>query len=414
MAVLRYGADSSVQLEFGEGVDSAQYGLPPGMPLDDPVAAVAAALDDPLEYPPLAQNTTPGDQVVLALDHGIIDAARVVAAVVRTLVDSGVDADGITVLRTREDIDSGAEDPCRLIPGPFRERIKLLTHDPTDRDGLAYLAAGEKANPILIHRAIHDADLVLPIGCLHDPSTAGYFGLHSPLFPGFSDDKTQRRFRAFGAIDGGDRHKRRLIEEADHIAWLLGVNFSIQLIPASGDRILHVLAGQSEAVRRRGHELYRAAWGCPDPQAGDVQQAGLVVAAIEGNGSRQTWENLGRALQAATELVEDGGAIAVCCDLADAPGPAMQRLAGAHSREGALRRIGKERPTDALPAAQLARALDRAKVYLLSRLKPSVVEALEMVHVAAPKELARLARQHESCVLVANASRVVVVRGDSK
>jgi len=409
MAVLQYGADSSVQLEFAEGVDPVRYGVPPGMPLDDPVAAVAAALDDPLEYPPLAQGTTPADQVVLALDHGLIDAARVVAAVVRTLVDSGVEADGIVVLRTQKDVDSGAEDPCHLIPGPFRERIKLLTHNPTNRDSLAYLAADEKAHPIFINRAIHDADLVLPIGCLHDASTAGYFGLHAPVFPGFSDDKTQRRFRAFGAIDGEDRHKRRLIEQADHIAWLLGINFSIQLIPGSGDQILHVLAGQADAVSRRGHELYRAAWGCPDPQ-----QASLVVAAIEGDGSRQTWENLGRALQAATELVEDGGAIALCCDLADAPGPAMQRLAGAHSREGALRRIGKERPTDALPAAQLVRALERAKVYLLSRLAPSVVEGLEMIHIAAPEELTRLTRQHQSCTLVANASRVVVVRGESK
>ncbi|HYW81014.1 MAG TPA: lactate racemase domain-containing protein, partial [Thermoguttaceae bacterium] len=338
--------------------------------------------------------------------------ARVVAAVVRTLVDSGVEADGITVLRTPADVESGADDPCRLIPGPLRKRIKLLTHDPTDRDGLAYLAADERADPILVNRAIHDADLVLPIDCLHDVSTAGYFGLHSSIFPGFSDEKTQRRFRAFGAIDGSDRHKQNLIEEADHDAWLLGVTFSIQLIPAAGDRVLHVLAGEVDAVRRRGRELYRAAWGCPNPLEGDTQQASLVVAAIEGSDSRQTWENFGRALATATELVEDGGAIAVCCDLADAPGPAMQRLAGAHSRDSALRRIGKERPADALPAAQLVRALDRARVYLLSRLDPSVVETLDMIHVAAPDELTRLVRQHQSVALVANASRVVVVRDD--
>ena len=149
----------------------------------------------------------------------------------------------------------------------------------------------------------------------------------------------------------------------DHVAWLLGVNFTIQLVPAAGDRVLHVLAGESDAVRRRARELYHAAWGWPV-----ARQAGLVVAAIEGGAGQQTWENVGRALQAAGRFVEEGGAIAVCCDLAAPPGPAMQQIAGRSSREAALRQVGKQRPVDALPAAQLAQALDRNKVYLLSRL----------------------------------------------
>jgi len=91
----------------------------------------------------------------------------------------------------------------------------------------------------------------------------------------------------------------------------------------------------------------------------------------------------------------------------------MQRLIGAQSSEAAMRRIRKERPTDALPAAQLTRALDRAKVYLLSGLEPSVVEDLDMIHVAAAEELARLAARHESCILLANAPNVVVLIADN-
>ena len=117
---------------------------------------------------------------------------------------------------------------------------------------------------------------------------------------------------------------------------------------------------------------------------------------------------LGRALDAAVALAEDGGSMAVCCELEAAPGPALQRMAGAASREAALKRIRKERPEDALPAAQLARALEHGRVYLLSRLEASVVEDLEMIHVAAPEELCRLARRHDSCTLLANAPRVVI------
>jgi len=403
MTVLHFGADSSVCPEFAPGVSPVECGAPRGEPLDDVAAAVACALDEPLDYPPLARNTTPGDQVVVVLGHDLPQTAQVTAAVIRALVDARVGPDGISVLQTQADVDAGAGDPRRLVPEPIRERTRLLTHDPADRHQLAYLAANDAGEPILLSRAIHNADLVLPIGCLHNPATAGYYGIHGTIYPTFSDEKTLRRFRSPGSLDADGRHKKGLVREVDQIAWLLGINFTIQLIPTAGDHVLHVLAGQSDAVSRRGHELYRAAWSCSVPDRAD-----LVVAAIEGDCRQQSWENFGRALETAVALVEDGGAIVLCCDLADQPGPAMQRMAGAQSRHAALRRIRKERPSDALPAAQLAKALDQGKVYLLSRLDPSLVEELDMIHVADGDELTRLARQYQRVILLANAAHATV------
>ena len=92
-------------------------------------------------------------------------------------------------------MDAGAENPCRLLPAPLRKRITLLTHDPADRRQLAYLAANEAGEAILVNRALHDADVVLPVGCLRADEAAGYFGIHGALFPAFSDAKTLQRFR---------------------------------------------------------------------------------------------------------------------------------------------------------------------------------------------------------------------------
>jgi len=421
MAVLRYGIDSSVHLELADGTLPQQCGTPQGQPLDDPRAAVARALVEPLDYPPLARGTTPGDRVVLALDRSIPQASQVIAAVIESLVEAGVDPDGIAILRTRSDAEAAGDDPCRLLSKSLLARISLLTHDPADRRSLAYLAANDAGEPILIHRALHEADLVLPIGCLRGDSAAGYFGIHGSVFPMFSDARTLGRFRkgdrprlppsgpqgashkrGLSPLDRGSQH-RQLTAESDHVAWLLGINFTIQVVPGGGERIMHVVAGQSDAVRRRGRQLYRAAWDGPM-----VRRASLVVAAIEGGPGLQTWEDFGRALDTASSLVEDGGAMAVCCDLAADPGPAVQQMAGAPSRAALLRRIGKDPPEDALPAAQLARALDRGKVYLLSRLPPSLVEELDVIPIAGGEELARLARQHKSGILLANAPHAMV------
>ncbi len=403
MSIFRYGTGSSVQLDFAEGAEPVELGTPPGRPTADVSAAVADALGEPLEYPALARCTTPGDCVVVALGTGVPQVAQITAAVVQALVDVRIDPDGITVLQPSPEADTSADDPCRLLPVSIRRRIMVAVHDPDDRDMLAYLAAGDTGEPILLNRALHDADLVLPIGCLHGESAAGYFGIHGVVFPTFSDRKTAARFRSIGSLHSDGNRRKELTAEVDQIAWLLGVHFAIQVVPAAGSSVLHVVAGRSGAVARRGRELYDAAWSCTVPQ-----QASLVVAAVDGDSEQQTWRNVGRALHAATEMVEDGGSVAVCCDLSTPPGAAMQRLIGAESRRAALRRIKKDRPEDALPAAQLARVLDHGKVYLLSRLEESVVEDLDVIHVGNDAELARLVRRHTSCILLSNAQYAVV------
>jgi nickel-dependent lactate racemase len=402
MSVLRYGTNSSVHLDLPTGGAFDQCGMPRGEPIVDVAAGVAAALASPLDYPPLPQYAMPGDRVVVALGPGIPQVAQVTAAIVQSLMSAGVDPDGISVLRTQADQMAGCDDPCRLIPPDARERIRLQTHDPADRGNVAYLAADDEGEPIVLNRALTDADLVVPVGCLRGKMNAGYFGIHTTIFPSYSDQQTQSRFRQFDAVQGGNHH-RELTKQVNHVAWLLGINSTIQLVPAAGDGILHVFSGLSDSVKQHARDAYRAAWTTPI-----AHRANLVVAGIEGGDWQQTWENLGRVLGMAIHLVEEGGAIAVCCDLAAGPGPAMQRLAGARSRESALRHIHREIPIDILPTLQLAHALERVRVYLLSRLEPTLVEDLEMIPVAGPDEIARLAHRHESCLVLANAARAVV------
>jgi len=402
-AQLRYGTDSSVRLELGDGVLLAECGAPRGTPLDDPAGAVVQALAEPLDYPPLARSTTPADRVVLPLGPDVPHPGEILAAVVRSLVEAGVQPDGITILRTRPDATAGLGDPRPWLPGQWASHLSLLTHEPARRRDLAYLTSTESGEPILLNRAITDADVVLPIGCFRGGSAAGCYGVHSAVYPTFADERTLRRFRSPTALDECGRPKPEPCRVVDQVGWLLGVSLTVQVVPGAGDRVLHVLAGQTAAVRQRATELYEAAWRYSVPR-----RASLVVATVEGGSAQQTWDAVGRALAAAGSLVEDGGAIALCCDLADEPGPGVRQLAAARLRAEAIRWIRKERPIDALPATLLAQVLGRAAVYLLSRLDPSLVEDLDVAPIAQPDELVRLARRHESCILLANAPHAIV------
>jgi nickel-dependent lactate racemase len=403
-SIVRYGLSSSVDLSLSEGTLVAECSVPRGSAIDDPSAALATSLRHPLGYPPLAAATTPADRIVLAVEPGVPQVETIVAEVIRCLVEAGVDPDGVAVLRTATDGQISGDDLGRELAEDLKRRISVLTHNPNDRRSLAYLAANKNGDPILLNRAITDADVVVPIGRLGNPSSSGYHGVNGVVFPTFADHQAQMRFRATPVPEARKSHQERLIEECDEVGWLLGVTFAVEVVPGPGDQILHVLAGEAGAVRARGRELYEEAWRCSVPR-----KASLVVATIEGGSAQQTWQNVGTALEVAGNLVEDSGAIAVCCELAARPGPGIRRLLGAKSRKTALREIHRDRPEDVLSATQLAGALDRADVYLLSHLDAAMVEDLEMAPISKPAELVRLASRHSSCILLSNAPNAIVM-----
>ena len=64
------------------------------------------------------------------------------------------------------------------------------------------------------------------------------------------------------------------------------------------------------------------------------------------------------------------------------------------------RHVDREPTADALPAAELLCAQDRATVYLLSRLDQELVEELGVAPVSNARELARLSGRFESCILL--------------
>jgi nickel-dependent lactate racemase len=224
------------------------------------------------------------------------------------------------------------------------------------------------------------------------------------LFPAFSDEATQQRFRAPTSVDTA-AHQRLRRQEADEAAWLLGIRFTCQIVPGAGDSILHVLAGDVAAVAPRGRALCEAAWRYRVPQ-----RTSLVVATLVGGPEQQTWENFARALAVAAAAVADGGEIVLCTSLRCAPGPALRHLSREDEEEHArtLRKIRRERSPDAAAAALLLEIRQRARVYLLSGLDGDTVDELGLGHVSEAGEINRLMRRHDSCLLLGDAQRAVV------
>ncbi len=399
---LRFGPGTRLDLEVDQWSLVADFGRLPGQAIDDPVAAVSAALSDPRGFPPLARATVPGDRVVVAIEEGVPQQDAVVAGIVHALLASQVLAEDITILLTGDEAAWESSRVSRMLAPREAAAVRVVRHDPHAKQELAYLAASRENKPIYFNRLIFDADMVLPVGCLRPASSLGYLGVHGGLFPAFSDETTQQRFRTAGSIHSAVQQKRHW-QEADEAAWLLGIHLTVQVVPGPGDSLFHVLAGEAEVVADEGRKLCDAAWLHRLPRSPH-----LVIAGIEGGGEVQTWENFARALHAALAVVADDGAIVLCTDLRCHPGPALQRLAGESDDQTARREILRDRSRDAMAALLLLDARPRVQVYLMSGLEEEMVEELGLGYVRSREEIARLTRQYDSCLLLGDAHRAML------
>jgi hypothetical protein len=401
---LKYGARGDLQLELPNGAIVANC-TGPDASERDVSTATKAACEAPLDFPPLKQAIVPGDRVVLALGPGVVQAPDLIAALVPLLCEAGVECGDITVLRSMADADAGGPDLRSNLSDEHRS-VRLATHNPSDHDNLEFLAADEHGDAIYLNRYLCDADLVIPVGCLRAEHPAhgrrirqnGKAGLwNDTLYPTFADNKTTKRFAPNGVpLTAGQAAQHR--KQVDHLAWLLGIQATIQVVPGSGDAALRVLAGSPESVFHAGREFCRATWQQEIPR-----RAKLVIAGISGGRWQQTWENMHRALEAALELVEDGGAIVVCTELEAQPGTALKHLAESIDIDSSQSRLRKDRSTDAPLARLLVEAHDRATIYLLSELEEDAVTSLGLAYVARPDEINRLASHYDSCILLADA-----------
>ena len=355
---------------------------------------VRAALEKPLGYPSLSEATVPGDQVVVTLQHGLPMAGQLLTGLGAALRDAGVEPSRAMVLLS----DQAASELDRLAD---QSGLRAERHDPAVADDCAYVGLTPSDQPLRINRQLSNADIVLPVGLavvgLDDEPCEKYCG----LFPHYCDQATIARHRD-GREFGTGKFRRDRLREIDESGWLLGVGLTLQVVPGPGGAVAAVLAGEPNAVARAATEEYRKLWSQTVATRGD-----LVIATITGATVEQSWDDFARALTAAESVLRPGGAIAICSQLADAPGPSLGRLAGGSGYAELERALRNDKFADTQTALRLCQALERGPIYLQSQLDAEVVENLGLAPIGSDTELSRLAESYRRPLLLEDAHRLL-------
>lgn len=193
---------------------------------------IRKALEYPLGLPSLAEILFAGDRILLVPDAAITAEPDLLAEIIDFLTRSDVQIGSIAILLTENE-----EKTTKNLRDKLGNQINIIVHQPSRRDRLALLGVDLNDQPIALCRDLVDADMIITVGRYSNRVSKDNFGLHSTVFPRFSDQETQLRFASMKGIQ-----RRKLKNEVEEVAKLLGILFTVQFI-AQQEKTNHVVAG---------------------------------------------------------------------------------------------------------------------------------------------------------------------------
>jgi len=357
------------------------------------------ALLSPLGLPELARCVVPGDCVAIVIDPeipGAIELLNIVCEQFQSVTDDGL---SLSLLLPPDSVNAVSSHFVEQLPLHLQQQLTIHVHDPGETAQLSYLASSAAGERVYLNRRIADADLIVTIGMVCFDSLLGYRGTTSGIFPAFSDAETILQARTQGHPELTPEQPRPYRQLIDEIGWLLGTQFSVQIVPGPGENPLAVLAGLPEDVLTAGKVLVDQTW-----RLKPRKQVDALVLSVPCCNSASGWKQFGNAIELAAKIVEQDGRIIAVADLSVPEGPGATMLRRCSDPEELLKPLRREPCVDSVEITQLIDTLRHARLYLYSTIPTDIVEDLGMIAIESELEIQRLTAQAQSCAALPNAN----------
>jgi nickel-dependent lactate racemase len=387
------------EVEVDEGKLVALRRAPPAPALDDPAAAVRAALEKPVDYPPLRRALTPDDHVAVVIDEGMSQLTQLLIPLLEHIAEAGVRAEAITLVCLPPSSGQAWVDD---LPEAFQD-VRVEVHQPGDRRQLSYLATTRRGRRVYLNRTVVDADQTVVLARRRYDPVLGHAGAEAALFPCLTDMATLAELSSNFEAEAPGAQPWPLRREAAEVAWLLGAPFLVQVVEGAGDTIAGVLAGPIESSGH-GQQLLDARW-----RALVSRPADLVVGTLSGDPARHRLDDFGRAFLAAARVVKPGGRIVLLSEASPPLTESFELLRRIEEPAAALKALEESRPRDHAAAFMWATAALQAKLYLLSAMPAEVVEELFVTPLEQAPQVDRLLAHADSFIYLPDAHKTLAV-----
>lgn len=366
--------------------------------LENVLLKTQQVLSSPLELPPLDLAVIPGDKITIVVDHRVPAVDEIINAVWNFFSDCGIEANDVTVLQTQFVSQEFQDQLKSAVHEELQKDAQWIVHDPESKEVLGYLGTSTGGERIYLTKHLLEADFILPIEMVSYDPLIGYAGGGSLLYPDFSSQESIIKSRGQSHRELTPAESRPLRQLIDEIGWILGLQYSLQVIPAAGKGVSEVVFGSIEAAFRKAKEFLDQYWKLEPSYKSEV-----VVVGVESGPAGHTWNQLGSVLETARNLVSQDGRVVLLTQINSELGAGMQLLSGCHEPFDAIKPLREKQPDDLVAATQMALTGDWARICLLSQADSDVIEDLFIIPLEDEAEVERLLQTNETIAIISSA-----------
>jgi lactate racemase len=331
------------------------------------VEMISAAVQRPMDAPPLAEFLAPAERLLVIVNDAtrptptpaILDAVgdRLAENGARFLVGTGAHR-GPTEAEYRQILGRHYD--------RFRKRIEA--HDSRDRANLVDLGRTRNGTPVLLNRALVEADRVVATGSVEPHYFAGYTGGRKAFLPGVAGFETiesnhrlalDPRARALSLADNP------VSQDMDDALRLLGSHiFSIMTVQGRDQGLSACLAGDITSSFAAAVEKAKAVFAVRLPALADI------VITVARKPMDIDLYQAQKAIDNGSLALADGGILILVASCRDGVGDRayLELLGSSSNPEEALKRIGEGYRLGYHKAGRMAQVAARATVRAISEL----------------------------------------------
>ncbi len=274
---------TTLQFELLPGMQADIAVSQPAEPIKDVPAAILQALDHPLGTLPLRNFAKPGNRVCIVFTDSTRSSPDhlLVPALLRELEQAGVQDEDITLLcGIGMHRSSTAEEKVTKLGAEIVSRYRVIDNDPQNPSALVDLGVTPGGVPVLLHRSVVEADLLIATGIVEPHQYAGYSGGRKTVAvgaagealiahthgPAFVDHPGTR----LGKIEGNPFH-----EAVTEAARRANLRFILNVVLDDDKQVLRVAAGEPEAAFKDLVEFAKSVYEVPIPKQYDIAIGGV-------------------------------------------------------------------------------------------------------------------------------------------
>ena len=376
----------------------------PAEPVHDVPGAIQEALDHPIGLPPLREIAKPGDHVCIVFT----DITRatpdhlLVPALLAELEKAAVRDENITILcGIGMHRPSTHEEKVTKLGAEIVSRYRVIDNEPQNPAALVDLGVTPGGVPVLLHRSVVEADLLLATGIVEPHQYAGYSGGRKTVAigaagealiahthgPAFVDHPGTR----LGQIEGNPFH-----EAVTEAARRAGLRFILNVVLDDDKRLLRVKAGDPELAFQDLVNFAKSVYEVPIPRHYDIAIGG--VGFPKDTNLYQASRAPSYLFFAPTPVVRSGGyfIIPARCEEGAGAGVGEQRFFTAMRDAPDLQTILDDARRNGYPPGQqrafvMSKMLEESNVVIVGSECPDLVAACKMIPAATMEAAMELA-----------------------